>query len=166
MAQEFEIQPSPRRLAQGTAVDPSGGAWTPTLTFQTPGDLSVTYGTRTGRYKRDADLVEVAFTVITTAFTHTTGSLVVRITGLPFDCGQGSQKYSGSIVFGGVTKAGFTQFTPDVIWGGGYIYFWCSGSGVATETLKAADLPSGGDVWLEGSAKYITTAGGKGYSIG
>lgn len=163
---EYQLMPSPRRTAQGAAVDPSGGPWTPTLTFATPGDLSVTYGARSGRYKRVDEVVEVAFTIITTVFTHSTGSGDVRITGLPFNCGQSSQQYSGSIVWGGVTKAGYTQVTPQAIWGGAYVYFWTSGSGVATVTLKAADLPTGGDVWLEGSVKYITVAAGGGYSTG
>jgi hypothetical protein len=59
------------------------GTWTPTVTFTTPGNLSVSYAGQTGTYTRIGDLVYIACRLSFTP-THTTASGNVRINGLPY----------------------------------------------------------------------------------
>lgn len=66
-----------------TLDDYEEGTFTPTLTFATPGDLSVTYGARIGLYTKIGDMMMVTIRVATTAWTHSTASGALRITGLP-----------------------------------------------------------------------------------
>lgn len=58
--------------------------WTPTVTFVTPGDVSVVYSVRIGRYIKIGQFVIVWFQIQTSTFTHTTASGSLLITGLPF----------------------------------------------------------------------------------
>lgn len=71
-----------------TLDDYEEGTWTPTLTFDTPGDLSVTYGFNTGTYTKVGRAVHVQCTLATSAFTHTTAAGSCRISGLPFANGS------------------------------------------------------------------------------
>jgi len=57
--------------------------FTPTFTFDTPGDLSVSYGFRQARYTRIGRIVTSSFSLVVTP-TYTTASGDVLITGLPF----------------------------------------------------------------------------------
>jgi hypothetical protein len=60
------------------------GTWTPTITFATPGDSTITHSTRQGRYTRIGNLVSVMFDVRLSAFTKGTASGNFLISGLPF----------------------------------------------------------------------------------
>lgn len=60
------------------------GTWTPVFTCATPGDLAFTYGTQQGYYVRKGREVTVICNIASTAFTYTTASGGVKITGLPF----------------------------------------------------------------------------------
>lgn len=63
------------------------GTWTPSVSFETPGDLSVSYtSARLGAYTRVGRKVTVTCTFVTSSFTHTTASGHLLITGLPFPC--------------------------------------------------------------------------------
>jgi len=59
------------------------GAWTPTLTFATPGDLSVSYATQDGRYIKIGTTV-TAWCNLQCTPTHTTASGAAMLDGLPF----------------------------------------------------------------------------------
>lgn len=67
-----------------TLDDYEEGSWTPTLSFTTPGDLSVTYSTQEGDYVRVGDHVFLSGRVVTSAFTYTTATGALRMGGLPF----------------------------------------------------------------------------------
>lgn len=70
-----------------TLDDYEEGTWTPTITFATPGDLSVVYTVQQGSYTKVGHLVRADFYVDTSTFTYTTASGVFRVAGLPFTSG-------------------------------------------------------------------------------
>lgn len=80
------------------------GLFTPTFTFQTPGDLSVVYTIQDGVYTRFGNAILIRFGCdFTPTFTTSTGT--ARFGGLPF------------IVLNPFTMAGAIQsFTPSIIW--------------------------------------------------
>jgi hypothetical protein len=119
--------------------------WTPVLTFATPGDLSVAYSNQTGSYVRIGTFVIAEFTLTTSTFTHSTASGSARITGLPL---TSAAAYRGAMSWRGITKVNYTQVTPAI--SGSNIIFTASGSGQATASVAAADMPTGGTVDLRG----------------
>lgn len=60
------------------------GTWTPTITFATPGNLSVAYTTQSGTYTKIGRTVSINLLLVTSSFTHTTASGQFTINGLPF----------------------------------------------------------------------------------
>lgn len=61
----------------------SRGIWTPTFTFATPGNLSVSYGTRTASYIVVGNSINTTFTMVfTPTFTTSSGNAI--ISGFPF----------------------------------------------------------------------------------
>jgi hypothetical protein len=133
------------------------GTWTPTVTFATPGDLAVTYNTnqRQGIYTRTGNRIIVNFLVGTSSFTFTTSSGVLQITGLPFTAKTdvGIQNI-GSVIWGGITKVGYTQVTPTIQQAANYIQFVASGSAIVQSNVVSTDVPSGGTVVLRGMVVY------------
>lgn len=132
------------------------GTWTPTITFQTPGDLSVSYSSRVGTYTRIGNRVILQGYIVLSSFTYTTASGYLRLTGIPFNGTTSSncQNY-GSLAFRGITKANYTDFVvsiepilPDSI------IVYCSGSGQATDFVAASNMPSGGAVELKFTMTY------------
>jgi len=127
------------------------GTWTPALTFATPGDLSVTASVATGFYTQvgvaGAGFITVSFNYTTSAFTHTTASGNLQITGLPIAQATASGILPfGSGRFAGVTKANYTQFCCTIASAAQLLTFTASGSGQSNSTITAADMPSGGSV--------------------
>lgn len=82
----------------GGGVTIEEGTWTPEATFQTPGDLSVSYVQQIGTYVRIGDSVFITFVLIFTP-TFTTASGQFRISGLPVPVasdGLGSFQHGGA----------------------------------------------------------------------
>jgi hypothetical protein len=127
------------------------GTWTPVLTFATPGNVSVTYGTQVGGYIRRGKEITFNFDVRTSAFTHTTASGNLQLTGLPFTSAGLNQEWHGSTIWTGITKANYTQINPRITEGVTLIIFGASGSGQTIANVTAADMPTGGTVQLIGS---------------
>lgn len=69
-----------------TMDDYEEGTWTPTFTCTTPGNLSVTYGARSGSYVKIGQIVYVNCRISIPAMTHSTASGTILVTGLPFPC--------------------------------------------------------------------------------
>lgn len=93
---------SPALDGTGTSnalYDYEEGTWTPTLTFETPGDVSVSYTTRLGTYTKVGRLVTVSVAIVTSAFTHTTAANQLQISGLPFTAA--SNGWYGTTTSGG-----------------------------------------------------------------
>lgn len=121
--------------------------FTPTLTFSTPGNLAVSYSSRQGSYIKIGRQLILTVRIITSAFTHTTASGDMRITGIPNITPNAAPIPVGKCVWGGITKAGYTEVTAEVS-NGDILNFWGSGSGVAPSYVTAADMPTGGSVVL------------------
>jgi hypothetical protein len=130
------------------------GNWTPVLTFGTPGDLNVAYTSQAGHYTKIGRLVAVAFTILTSTFTHTTASGNCQITGLPF-AAAGNTNYFGSCAWQGITKANYTQVTPIIAVGTSAVQFFISGSGQANAAVGTGDMPTGGTVLFSCNASYF-----------
>lgn len=149
--------PSVSCLIEGNSPAASNyvGDFTPVVTFDTAGNLSVTYSSQVGKWIREGRKITVFYNIVTSAFTHTTASGVLRITGLPFTSANvTNQLFVGSIMFGGITKAGYTQVVGNVNPNESRISIAASGSGVAASAVSAADCPTGGTLTLRGSVSY------------
>lgn len=136
-----------------TLDDYEEGTWTPAITFQSAGNLAVTYSVQNGTYTKIGRKVFVEFQIATSSFTFTTSTGLARISGLPFAVGAGVSTYSG-MIFGGITKAGYTQIAPGAVSGNSFLFITASGSGVAAANVDTADMPSGGTVLLYGQIQY------------
>mgnify|MGYP001572604868 FL=1 len=138
-----------------TLDDYEEGTWTPTLTFATPGNLSVAYTTRVGRYTKIGRLVTLTFTIVTSTFTHTTASGNLQTTGIPFTAATMSgHLFSGVVGWGGITKASYTQVIPMIDSNTAIIIFPAAGSGQSVSNVSAGDVPTGGTIQLYGTISY------------
>src|SRR5262245_31127201 len=125
-----------------TLDDYEEGSWTPTLTFDTAGNLNVVYSARTGVYTKIGRMVHYTWAVATSTFTHTTAAGSLKITGLPF---IGSNGLGGGR-WRGITSAGFTYVTPEMDAGNSCIRLYKCGSGSIEQQITTADTPSGGTI--------------------
>ena len=108
MPQEFTLAPSPRRSAANAVQgDMVRGEWSPTFSFQTPGDLSVAYTTRNGWYVRTLDFVVIYF-YLNFSPTYSTASGTAHIDDVPYGDRMTENVYS-AFGFGKVTfSAGYS----------------------------------------------------------
>lgn len=139
-----------------TLDDYEEGTWTPTLTFDTPGDLSVSYSTQSGGYTKIGRAVVLTFQITTSTFTHTTASGSCRITGIPFTAANVGGTARGALAWQGVTKANYTDGVFSIVQTGGTTTaVVLSGSGQTAVVIAAADMPSGGTVLFASSILYL-----------
>lgn len=145
-------------LADGSLFS-TDSTFTPSITFATPGNLSVTYSTRAGFHTKIGNKVFVELDIVTSAFTHTTASGEFRISGLPFTPASTSMRFGGGglTCWQGITKANYTAMGILVTPTNSYATILASGSGVATASLLVADVPSGGSVVITAAFFYTTT---------
>lgn len=136
-----------------TLDDYEEGTWTPVLTFATPGNLAVTYGTQNGRYTKIGRTVTFSMEVFTSAFTHTTASGNLKVTGFPFTHAAAPSTYTG-VRWQGITKAGYTDVLGAVIAGTATAELRASASATAVSPVTAADMPTGGTVQIGLSSTY------------
>lgn len=138
-----------------TLDDYEEGTWTPVLTFDTPGDLAITYSTQLGWYTKIGNLVTVNWSMVTSAFTHTTASGNSKITSLPFTSSSdtGYSSY-GSLGWQGITKASYTHVYPSLANNSTQFQLLASGSGQTISGVSSANMPSGGSVILRGTLSY------------
>jgi hypothetical protein len=121
------------------------GTFTPVLTFSTPGDVAVTYSAQIGRYTRIGNRCTISVSVITSAFTHTTASGDIRISGLPFTSRNLSNVlHCGACQYAGVTAATTPSVVARVAANSTIVNFLASGSGVANVNLATTQVASGG----------------------
>lgn len=136
-----------------TLDDYEEGTWLPVLTFATPGNLSVTYSGQQGNYTKIGHRVWAYFAIETATFTHTTAAGACRLTGLPFTV-AGNNAGISTLAFRGITKANYTQFMMYAVANSTRLDGVASGSGQGIDNFTAANMPSGGSVWLEGTTSY------------
>jgi hypothetical protein len=137
-----------------TLMGSQQGTWTPVLTFATPGNLSVAYSVQVGVYARTGNAFFIDAELVTSTFTHTTASGVLRVTGLPFTSAAAGS-FRLALQWGGITKATYTDVVGVVSNGTTIVQFQASGSGVAPSNVTAADMPTGGSVVLRFSGLYL-----------
>ncbi len=141
------------------SLDKTSTTWTPVLTFATPGDLSVTYNTQSGYYLKIGQIVIANFVIITSAFTHSTASGNLTITGLPVaSLNNAGNAARGDLVWGGITKANYTDISCSLLHNSSSLTLAASGSGQAVDSIAVADVPSGGTVALRGTIIYIAAS--------
>lgn len=133
-----------------------GFSFTPVLTFDTAGDLSVVYSQRVGRYVKDGDKVTVWVNIVTSTFTHTTASGQLKITGLPFAALTLANftQLGGGLGWQGITKANYTDINPFMTSGNSFVNMAASGSGQALAVISTGDMPTGGTVQLTFQLTY------------
>ncbi|WP_436640028.1 DUF2793 domain-containing protein [Microbaculum sp. FT89] len=140
-------------LTTGGAVAIEAGTWTPAVTFQTPGDVSVSYSTQTGTYIRVGDTVFVTF-VLSFTPTHTTASGQFRISGLPVTVASDGL---GSFQHGGANPVSYPAGTSALLTvpvaSHQNIVIVANGSG-ALGTLGTAEVTSGVARVFRGEAVY------------
>jgi hypothetical protein len=126
-----------------------------TLTAATPGNLAVTYSVRDFQYIKKGNRIHFNFRLETSAFTYTTATGQLQLTGLPYTVRAGNPIATDSLMFGGITKAGFTQFTPYASANTTFLGIVASGTGVAASDVNITDLPTGGTILLRGAGHYF-----------
>jgi hypothetical protein len=131
------------------------GTWTPGITFTTPGDLAITASVAVGDYMRIGAWVVASWRYNSSAFTFTTASGNLTVTGLPYVANSATNfVWPGPVTWGGITKAGFTNLTCEMVFGSSVGVLTASGSGVAPANITAADTPSGGTLRFRGIFIY------------
>ncbi len=136
---------------------PAVESWTPTLTFNTPGDFAATYSNQTGKYIKEGNKVTLWFIVSTSSFTYTTATGTLKISGLPFTASNSAAnlRQVGSVEYQGINKASYTQLTPTIDANTSLIYFAASGMGQALSTVVSTDVPTGSSLNLRGCITYF-----------
>ena len=152
----FDVASSPLAARNALGVV-DFAAWTPVLTFATPGDLTVVYSAQVGSITSIGSLKVATFNIVTSTFTHTTASGSLQITGLPFRSKNVPNLHApGPLIWAGITKAGFTQISSRVNSDATVVDFLANASGSALSAVTAADMPTGGTVILRGQVIYHT----------
>jgi hypothetical protein len=121
-------------------------AFTPTLTFATPGDLNVVYSTRIGRYSVIGDKCYISGRINTTTFTFTTAASFLEITGLPFTSAASGVAANMFVGMSGWTKANYTTIALNLNASSAIAAFNAFGSGQVSSNLIATDMASGTQV--------------------
>jgi len=138
-----------------TLDDYEEGTWTPAITCQTPGNLSVAYTYQNGLYTKVGNHVSVTYFINTSAFTHTTASGAFRMSGLPFTSGATVVQPGFAGTFSGFTKVNYTQVALHVIQNSSLLLAYASAQGQTYAEIQITDFPTAGSVALIGSATYF-----------
>lgn len=136
------------------AILPSQSTWTPVLTCATPGDLAITYSAQSGTQIVIGNLVVATFNITTSAFTWSTASGAVTITGLS-NASAATYIHIGECFWRGITKTNYTHVQLAVNNSSSVINLNASGSGQLGTTVNIADMPSTGTVILRGTICYF-----------
>jgi len=133
------------------------GTWTPTITCNSPGDLSITYANREGNVVRIGKLVFVNLRVKTSSFTWTTAAGLLLVGALPYPAIggllDGRAKFVGPVIAQGVTNA--TYLMGALVTSSSF--FLGINVGINDVQVVIADCPSAGTVDISGSIIYQTS---------
>lgn len=133
----------------------TSGSWTPVLTCATPGDLAITYSLQIGAYFRIGDMIVATCQLVTSAFTHTTASGIVSITGLPFTSENvANQWWNGACELSGYTQAGYTSWTAQVRNNSAAANIYVGGSGATAGLAQISSFPTAGTVRIHFTVIY------------
>jgi len=124
-------------------------SFTPTFTFATPGDLSVSYAIQTGKYWQIGSMILISYTIRFTP-TYTTASGQARFAGLPISAGSNNWvlnvNESTAISFAGPQLIATAPST--------YLIVNYQGSGIASTALSTTNFVSGVQYTLIISGMY------------
>ena len=150
----------PILISESIAEGYAEGDWTPTLSFQTPGDQVIAYSIRYGTYTRIGRLVTVHFDIETSTFTHSTSpdpadhaSGAFRINNLPYrprTISGVTYRPHGDLSSRGITGEEHVSCIAQA--GSSAMTFLKD----ATNTVDESEVPSGGTVRLLGTIQYET----------
>ena len=131
-------------------------AFTPTFSFATPGDLSVSYATQAGSYLFIGNMCFVSYVLVCTP-TFTTASGAAQFLGLPAtsatSCALGVSAKSSNITF----PASCTQISAFVTSPNNFFSLVSFGTSTGTTTLTTANFTSGAAFTIGVSGFYIFT---------
>lgn len=132
------------------------GTWTPTLTAQTVGDLSVTYAIRVGTYTRVGRLCTISWRITTSAFSHSTAANDLYITGIPFSARTlTNMRTTGSMFIYGGNKTGYTQVNAQIDSASSSVFAIATGiAGSSISSVKITEVTSGGTPFISGTLSY------------
>lgn len=140
-----------------TALGIEYGTFTPTVTFATVGDLSVTYAEQTGWYTKLPDKRYIAGVRLNFTPTFTTSSGEFRVAGMPVS-GNGSWGLGQTENSAGITYiAGRTALIAQIVTSQTYCRFINVGSAVNNSPLQVAGVASGGAIAINFSGMYLGT---------
>lgn len=131
--------------------------WTPTLTFVTPGNLSVSYATQQGYYSQIGNLVVCSFKLICTP-TYTTASGNLKISGLPvasnvnMDFQAGSVYVSSSNAF----PTGTTSLACATGNASSFMVIVASGTAGSSTTFTTTHAATAVQILIQGTISYLT----------
>ena len=134
------------------------GTFTPTLTFATPGNLSVVYTVQIGRFVRLGNLIQYIVDVAATP-TFTTASGALAITGLPYAAAATPAANVGTAVADGASvtyPAGRTGLAAWLVTAASELNVMAQGSATGITRLVAADIASGAALRLRLQGFYPT----------
>lgn len=150
-------------VASATSINFGGGAlssyvpktsFTPTFTFATVGDLSVSYATQVGLYERIGNLVNYTI-VLTCTPTFTTSAGAIRISSLPLTALTGGYSFYGNIVNDGALTYTGTSIYAQAVSNTTYIQIQTTKSATAEAALSTTALVSGVAVTFKISGSYF-----------
>lgn len=141
------------------------GQWVPVLSADNPGDLAtavsqdpnINHGIH-GEYVKMGRLVWASFRFYA-GVTYSTASGYLKITGLPYPMANVKNSQTvGPFTFQGIVKPSYTQFGVIVFPGTDVIRLFAAGQAQYENQLQITEIPSGGNVLLEGTVMYLTDA--------
>lgn len=117
--------------------------FTPTFTFATVGDLSVSYAVQTGYYWRVGKLIFISMTIRCTP-TYTTATGDIRFGGLPFTV-SGTTNYRGTATISesSTWPTSATGLLSAFQNSNTYVYIQGAGTGIAPSNLSTTTYPTG-----------------------
>lgn len=130
-------------------------SWTPTITFASPGDLSVSYASQTGQYTRVGSTIVASFQLTFTP-TYTTASSFLNIAGLPVAAGAAGVSV-GTVFTSGVGNtwpAGATSLSLQLSASQTFMYLVGSGSGIGAATFATTNFLTGVQTTIYGTITY------------
>jgi hypothetical protein len=132
-----------------------GTTWTPTFTFSTPGDISLSYALQFGRYTKVGNVIYYMFWLTVTP-TFTTSSGTIRIGGLPTACIGVNFLGGACITNSGFTyPAGRTAVFSEAAASNTYMNLIANGSAVAPIALGSTNVVSGAALDIQGTGFYM-----------
>lgn len=143
-----------------TLDDYEEGTWTPVITYQTPGDLTIVYSVQVGVYTKVGRQVHARFDVETTTYNHNTASGSQRIIGWPFTAAAGGVRgaITGGVYYSGYNIGSNNSYVGNLSPSSSVMLFACFSTATpnAVVQLTTTAHTSGSNVILSANLSYET----------